>query len=86
MFQKPVPGPNSWPIARAVLPAFAVRVMLGRRLAVAIPICALAAWRLASAWSTSGRCSTSAEGRLSGSSDGSVRLASVNFCPGDWPG
>ena len=80
MFQKPVPGPNSWPIASAVLPALPVSVMLGRRLAVATPICALAACRLAWAWSTSGRCSTSTEGRLSGSSAGSVRLASVNFC------
>ena len=33
MFQKPVPGPNSCPIASALLPAFALRVMLGRRLA-----------------------------------------------------
>ena len=33
MFQKPVPGPNTWPIASALLPALALSVMLGRRLA-----------------------------------------------------
>jgi len=36
MFQKPVPGPNTLPIASAVLHALPVSAMLGSRAAVAI--------------------------------------------------
>ena len=51
------------------------RVMFGSRLAIATPTWALAACRLASAARTSGRWSTSFEGRLTGSWAGKVRLA-----------
>src|ERR1700745_2859019 len=44
-----LPEPNSWSTAGAVLPALAVRVTLGSRLAMATPIWALAAHRFASA-------------------------------------
>ena len=47
-----------------MLPASAVSAKLGRRFARAIPIWALAECRFSSAWRTSGRCSTSCEGRL----------------------
>src|ERR1019366_6068780 len=53
--QKPVPDENTLSMDSAVLPASAVSVMFGSRFAVAMPTCALAAWRLASAWGTSGQ-------------------------------
>jgi hypothetical protein len=55
MVQNSVPGENSRAIESAVLPAFPVSVICGRRLAIATPICALAACRLASATRMSGR-------------------------------
>ena len=81
MFQKPVPGPKICPIASALVPAFALSVMLGKRFARATPISALAECIFSSAWSTSGLCSTSVDGKLSGRSEGSVRLARVKFAP-----
>ena len=48
-------GKKSRAIESAVLPAFPVKVICGRRFAIATPICALAACRLASATRISGR-------------------------------
>ena len=84
--QKPVPEPNTWPSASAVLPASAVSWMFGRRLAAATPIWALAACRLASACSTSGRCATSAEGRLTGRSCGRSGSRGRRSPAGAWLG
>src|SRR5437763_15731110 len=54
-------------MAVAVLPALAVSVICGRRLAIATPIWALTACRFASATRTSGRCRTRSAGTLNGS-------------------
>ena len=56
-------------------PPLALSVMDGRRAATATPTSALAACRLASAARTSGRWSTSFDGRLTGSVSGRVRSA-----------
>ena len=53
--------------------------MFGSRLAILTPISALAECNCSSAERTSGRCSTSLEGRLTGSSCGSCRDESSNF-------
>ena len=64
---------------RRAEPMSPVSVMFGKRLAMATPIWALADCRLASAARTSGRCSTSFDGRLKGRSRGSRNAASENF-------
>src|SRR5262245_5775569 len=70
IIQKPVPGENSFDIASAVLPALPLSVILGRRLASATPIWALAVCRFASAARTSGRWRTMSAGRLTGKARG----------------
>ncbi len=62
--QNAVPGENSCDSAVAVLPALPVSVICGRRLAIATPICALVACRLASAARMSGRWRTRSAGTL----------------------
>ena len=80
MTQNSLPGINSWLRASALLPGFPVSVILGSRFAMATPIWALAACRLASAARTSGRCSTRCAGRLTGKSRGRRSPLSSNFC------
>ena len=77
--QKPVPPEKILLKASAMLPTSAVSAKLGSRFARAIPIWALAECRFSSAWRTSGRCSTSCEGRLRGSSCGSCRARQLKL-------
>ena len=73
--QKFVPGVNMLAAVLALLPRLAVSVICGSRAATATPICALALCMFASAARTSGRCSTSLPGRLTGRSSGSCNPA-----------
>ncbi len=77
--QNVVPGENSLASEDADEPhEFTPSVTSGRRLATATPMSALAERSCASAASTSGRCSTSVDGSVSGKGSGSVSPASVN--------
>src|SRR5215813_1811447 len=84
--QNPVCGENSLLMSNAVLPALAVSVMFGSRLAIATPTSALAECTLASAARTSGRCRTRADGRLTGTSRGRCSIASSNRSLTSWLG
>ena len=79
MFQKPGPGAEHLADGKRVAAGIRGEADVWQPVRGATPIWALAAWRLASAWSTSGRCSTKAEGKLSGRFEGNVKLARVNF-------
>ena len=79
-------GDSSLEMSKAVLPALAVSVTLGRRFATATPMRALAECRLASAARTSGRCSISAEGKLTGTLRGNWNDAMVNVSTSSWLG
>ncbi len=60
-------------------PASALIVKVGSILAVAMPIWALAECNCSSAARTSGRCSISCDGRLTGRTAGKCRSASLNI-------
>ena len=87
--KKPLPGTNRPAIWVGLLPISAAILNNGRRFATATPICALAARQVSSAARMSGRCSTSRDGKLTGSSSGSCSDArsnvSVGWLDGNWP-
>ena len=74
-----MPDENNLSKDSAVLPASAVSVMFGSRFAMAMPIWALAACRFASACSTSGRCATSCDGRLTGNFHRQLQTRQLKF-------
>ncbi len=76
MSQNPVPVLKRSPAESAVDPQLPVIANCGSMSAMATPASADAKCMFSSAWRTSGRCSTSFEGRLTGSSAGSVNSAS----------
>jgi len=86
MVQTPEAGRNRVPRPPELPPKSPVMVICGSWLAMAAPISALAAWSCASAARTSGRCSTSWEGRLSGNSSGKCSVARSKVSPRSWFG
>ncbi|MOA05926.1 hypothetical protein D3C78_1255390 [compost metagenome] len=70
--QVPLPPLNSPDSSLLVVPARAVRLMLGKNAARAAPMSALAALSACSAWRMSGRRCSSAEGSPTGSSASSA--------------
>ena len=86
MLQMPEPGTISELRPLEAKPSAPVMVNCGIWLATATPMSALAECNCASAARTSGRCSTSCEGRLSGRSCGSLSLSSSKLSPRSWSG